>query len=304
MRKNYFQLILLLGIFLIACDTEKRTKTPNEQSVKSPYLGQKPPGLVPKVFAPDVVSIDGRYESVISFSPNLEELYFGANNEGEETAIYFSKLEGGKWTPVKRANFTKGDKKAELHPFVSPVDQRVYFTAFDSIFSDERIWYVDRLGDSWGDAVLLDSPVNDGMVFFPNQSRNGDLYYFNLVQMKTYYASNDGGKFPEVQEVDIAFGHHAFISPSQDYLVITARTKEEGRNDNDVYVCFRKPDRSWTDPINLRSVINSGLNEKSPSISPDGKYMFFGRDERNIEPGLSNIHWVSTEIIEQVRPEN
>lgn len=270
--------------------------------LKGPYFGQKPPGLIPEVFAPGIVSIDRRFEGAISFSPDLEELYFGAKNEDEETAIYFSKLEGGKWTPIKRANFTKGDKKEELHPFVSSIDQRIYFSALDSIFADERIWYVERLEDSWGDAVLLDSPINGDMVFFPNQSKNGDLYYFNLSKMKTYYAPNDGGKFSEIQEVDIAFGHHAFISPAQDYLVMTSRTKAEGRTDNDVFVCFKKSNGSWTEPINLGSTVNSGLNEKSPSISLDGKYLFFGRAEREGKVGLSNIHWVSTEIIDQVRP--
>ena len=48
--------------------------------------------------------------------------------------------------------------------------------------------------------------------------------------------------------------------------------------------------------------INSSFSEKTPTISPDGKYQFFGRDERSTEPGLSDIYWVSTEVIEQLRP--
>ena len=41
--------------------------------------------------------------------------------------------------------------------------------------------------------------------------------------------------------------------------------------------------------------------KKAPRISPDGKYLFFGRDEREIEPGMANIYWVSTAVIENLR---
>jgi len=173
----------------------------------------------------------------------------------------------------------------------------------DSAFADEKIWYINRLEGTWSDAEILDSPINDDLVFFPNQTKNGDLYYFNLSKRKTYYAPNKNGEFPEVREVDLEFGHHAFVSPSQDYLIVTARSdQEDGRKDNDMYVYFKQKDGTWTKPINLGNTINTSFNEKGPRITPDGKYLFFGRDERAIRPGLSNIFWVSTEIIENLKP--
>ncbi len=270
--------------------------------VENLYLGQKPPGLIPEVFAPGIVSIDGRFEGAISFSPDLKEMYFGADNENEETSIYFSKLKENNWTPIKKANFTHGDKKEEMHPFVSPNGKRIYFTALDASFADEKIWYVNRQQNAWSDAIQLDSPLNDDLVFYPNQSKNSGLYYFNLSKMKTYHAPNKSGKYPEVQAVELEFGHHAFIAPSDDYLLVTARNNEdESRKDNDIYVYFKKQDGTWSKPINLGNEINSDLDEKGPSISPDGKYLFFGRSERDIEPGLSNIYWVSTKIITKLK---
>jgi len=291
-------------IFLIGCSTKKHVSIDSDSlNIGSPYFGQNPPGLTPEIFAAGIVSIDGRFEGTVSFSPELTEMYFGADNEDEETSIYFSKLEYDKWTPIKRAGFTNGRKNEELHPFVSPDGKRIYFTAMDAAFTDEKIWYVNRLEDSWSDAIMLDSPINDDLVFFPNQAKNGDLYYFNLSKRKTYYAPNKNGQFPEVEEVSFAFGHHAFISPSQDYLIVTARSdEEEGRKDNDMYVYFKKKDKTWTEPINLGNTINSSLNEKGPRITPDGKYLFFGRDEKHGKNGRANIYWVSTEVIENLRP--
>ena len=306
MRIFYGFLTKSLNRFFLlnACKTENSdTKEEKYSTEERFYLGQKPPGLTPKIFAPDIVSINGRFESTISFSRDLEELYFDAKYEGEASQIYFSKLVDGNWIPIKKVNFTKGNKKEEMHPFVSPNGNKIYFTAFDSVFSDERIWHVSRLENTWSDAIKLDSRLNEDPTFFPNHAKNGGLYYFNLSEFKTYYAKYEEGRFIEPEKVPLKKGHHAIISPNDDYLLVTARnTEEENRKDNDIYVYFKNQDGTWAEPINLGAEVNSSFSEKAPTISPDGKYLFFGRDERDTEPGLSNIYWVSTEVIEKLRP--
>lgn len=297
--KNLKILILVFSLFLIACKT-KNQKTNNDDApiIETTYFGQKPPGIIPEIFAAGIISINGRYEHGISFSPDLDEIYFSANKKDEDASIYFSKLEDKKWTPIKKANFTNGKMSNEMHPFVSMNSNKIYFVANDP--GDDKIWYVNRLEDSWSDAIQLDSPINDDMVFYPNQATNGDLVYFNLSKSKTYYAPNKNGKFPEVLEMGIEFGVHGFISPSQDYLVVNSRNKEnEARNDHDIYIYFKKKDGTWSKPINLGNEVNSDFHETAPSITPDGKYLFFGR--YNEEGGLSNFYWVSTEVINKVR---
>ena len=297
--------LLILAIVLSFDTVFAQEKIENASSLpllEDRYFGQKPPGLIPQLFAPGIVSIDGRSEHGISFSPDLDEVYFSANKKDENTSIYFSKFKSNKWTPVKRANFTNGGKNEELYPFVSLIDKRIYFTALDSILLDEKIWYVNRLEDSWSDAIQLDSPLNDDLVFYINQAKNGDLFYTNISKRKMNYAPNKNGAFPEVQEVELEFGHHGFISPSQDYLLVHNQNKEnEKRKDADIYVCFKEKDGTWAKPINLGDAVNSNVNEGGPSITPDGKYMFFGRDE---EDGMANVYWVSTEIIERLRPDD
>lgn len=305
MRNNNFIVSLLVfAMFFNSCNTKKHESKDSDLPItKDTYFGQKPPGLTPELFAPGVISLKGRFEGTVSFSPDLDEIYFAAYYEGRETSIYFSKLERNEWTPIKRANFTKGKKKEEMHPFVSPDGKRIYFTALDTSFADEKIWYVNRQEDSWSDAIKLDSPINDDLVFSPNQAKNGDLFYTNISKRKMYYAPNKNGKYPEAREIGVEFGHHAFISPTQDYLLVAGRNKEdESREDNDIYVYFKRQDGTWTEPINLGSTINTNLSETSPRITPDGKYLFFGRGERDVEPG--NIYWVSTAVIDKVRPVN
>ena len=40
-----------------------------------PYLGQKPPGLVPEVFAPGIISTGG-WEYGVVFAPGLQQVYY------------------------------------------------------------------------------------------------------------------------------------------------------------------------------------------------------------------------------------
>jgi Tol biopolymer transport system component len=263
--------------------------------------------MTAEIFAPGVISLNGRYEQAISFSPDLDEVYFSANKKDEDPSIYFSKLEGKKWTNPKKANFTQGKKVGEMHPFVNPNGDKIYFAAHDGFTlphqkESVKTWYVNRLENSWSNAIQLDSPVNEDFVFYPNQAKNGDLFYTNVSKRKMYYAPNKNGKFPQAQEVGIEFGFHGFISPSQDYLVVNARNKEDDQRKSDIYVYFKGKDGTWTKPINLGNEVNSNFAETCPSLTPDGKYLFFGR--YNEEGGLSNFYWVSAEVINKVRPDD
>ena len=301
-KTNSVLTIIAFTVFLNACNTKKQdSKDIDSPTIESLYLGQKPPGLIPEVFAPEIVSINGRSEKGISFSPDLDEIYFSANKKNESTGIYYTKLEGKKLTPIKKANFTKGEKDTEMYPFVSFSGNEIYFSAHNPDFTDNKIWYVNRLENSWSNAIKLESPINDDEVFYSNQAKNGDLFYTNISKTKMNYAPNKNGKFTEIHEVGIDFGHHGFISPSQDYLVVQDQSKEnEKRKDADIYVCFKEKDGTWTKPISLGNAVNSNFNERIPSVTPDDKYLFFSR--YNEEGGLSNFYWVSTEVIHRVRP--
>ncbi|MEO0902167.1 MAG: hypothetical protein AAFY00_09155 [Bacteroidota bacterium] len=62
-------LLMFLGVVASACNTKKQP-TFEDQSTETEklYFGQHTPSLIPEIFAPGVVSIEGRYEHGISFS--------------------------------------------------------------------------------------------------------------------------------------------------------------------------------------------------------------------------------------------
>ena len=67
------------------------------------YFGQNPPGMTAEIFAPGIVSVNGRYEYAVSFSPDLDEMYFSGNKKDEVQIVYFSKLKDNKWSNPKTA---------------------------------------------------------------------------------------------------------------------------------------------------------------------------------------------------------
>ncbi|NRB52323.1 MAG: PD40 domain-containing protein [Saprospiraceae bacterium] len=302
MRHFYYPFTVILSALLIfSCNTDEQdAEKLNRLSQERPYFDQKQPSLTPELFAPGSVPVEGRYEYAVSFSPDLKEMYFSGEREGEVQSVFFSKFTDTGWTQPEKVSFSKGEKSNEFEAFVSPDADKLYFAAYDSIFSDEHIWYVDRLEDSWSEAIELDSPINDDLVFYPNAAENGDLYYTSITKGKMYYAPNQDGSFPEVREVEIDFGVHGFISSSQDFLLVDGRKDNDKTKDKDIHVCFKQKDGDWSTPINLGPEVNSDYTETCPSLTPDGKYLFFSR--YNEEGGLSNIYWVSAEVIDRVRP--
>ncbi len=292
--------VLLLVLFLNTCKSEKsNTKEVQVSTEENFYFGQKPPGLIPELFAPNLVSMSGRHEFGISFSADLKEVYFSAVIVGQKVAIYYSKLKDNKWSPIQRADFTKGEKDTEMKPFVSLKENKIYFTAYNAETRSPKIWYVTRTKDSWSKAKRIESPINDDKVFCLNQGRTGGFYYTNHAKHKMFYVTDINPK-SEIEDLNIEFGTQGCISPSQDYLVVNARKKEYEQYKNDLYVYFKMKDGQWSKPVRFGEEINSSFSETVPSITPDGKYMFFSR--YNEEGGLSNFYWVSTEVIEKLRP--
>jgi hypothetical protein len=74
------------------------------------------------------------------------------------------------------------------------------------------------------------------------------------------------------------------VAPDEKYMLIGQTS--DGRDD-ELYICYKKTDGSWTDRIRTPYPCGGFL-----SLSPDGKYLFFLGD---------GIFWVSTSFVEEFR---
>jgi len=56
--------------------------------------------------------------------------------------------------------------------------------------------------------------------------------------------------------------------------------RPDGYGDYDIYVSYKKKVGIWTKARNMGNKINTEALENTPSVSPDGKYLFFYEQEK------------------------
>ena len=90
-------------------------------------------------------------------------------------------------------------------------------------------------------------------------------------------------------------GHHSSIALDESYLIYdTQRSGSEWNADENLFVCFRMEDGTWSEAYDLGSKLNLPVGKMLATISQDNKYLFFCN--------RGDIYWVDAKIIEELRP--
>lgn len=92
------------------------------------------------------------------------------------------------------------------------------------------------------------------------------------------------------------------LSPDGNYLFFTGCHREDSQGGCDLYITTKK-DGMWIEPINLGPTVNSQKWDAQPSLSPDGKRLYFA-SERNGGIGKSDIWYVNIENGKWSKPIN
>jgi Tol biopolymer transport system component len=292
---------IIRGAAALACTlVVSASAAPGEHpfpELSGPYFGQRTPSATAELFAPGLISVNGRYEYALSFSPDGTQLFFTIEAPEQSAQLLHSRIEDGRWTPPEAVSLTSGAKQAEMEAFFSPDAKRIFFAPYDEGM-DVRIWSIEVGRDGWHSPRELGPPVSDDPAFFPTSTSEGVLYYTNLAKRKIYKAQLRNGRVTGATDAGIAFGGHCFVAPDESLVLVDAQ-HSDSRGNRDIYVAFRNADGTWATPRNLGGEINTEHSETCPALSPDGKYLFFSR--YNEEGELSNIYWISSSVIEDAR---
>ena len=249
------------------------------------YLGQEPPGETPVVFAPDILGPVG-YRYRLAISPRGDEMYFS----GDNSVLYQLRYDvsAKSWTGPEPSPFEGGESS------FSPDGRRLYFINRDPVSGSKvalNVWYVQRDGSGeWSRPQAMGSPgspVWDQTVHTPVLAANGNLYATGIIRLRFV----DGEYQPSEDLVPAVKGGHPTIAPDESFLLFDAPQPES--RVTDLFVVYQKPDGTWTRPANLGDPINTPERESNPTISPDGKYLFFTRHGK--------IYWVSAEILTRLK---
>ncbi|TVR81203.1 MAG: hypothetical protein EA412_03575 [Chitinophagaceae bacterium] len=164
--------------------------------------------------------------------------------------------------------------------------------------------------------IQLDEPVNTELSeYFPALTVDSRFLIFTRMDMEgnfpvenLYIAERVDNKWGKVYPVGPPVntyeneGAHC-ISPDGRFIFFTACNRPGNLGNCDIYVAERRGER-WSRPQNLGPVVNSTSWDGHPSISPDGRKLFFS-STRSGGFGGQDI-WVSTlsEKGEWQKPEN
>ena len=121
------KLIYIICVILVIA-TNITAQQKDFPKLTGPYLGYKPPGMTPEVFAPGIISKEDTQEFAGTFSPDGKEFFFTRRPEYDDfqaQRIWFTREINGIWTEPEPAPFS--EDCMELEPFISPDGQRLYF---------------------------------------------------------------------------------------------------------------------------------------------------------------------------------
>ncbi len=275
------------------------------------YLGQTPSEKTPQIFAPGIISLDNRFETYPTFSPDGKEMYFSVvNADWTEGKILYTQARNGVWTKPDTASFSNNNY-INWESFISPDGNRQFFTSNrpPSLITD--IWMIERTSDTtWASPVLLSNSVNSSSVDGSAcVTSNGTIYFKSLRGggiggSMLYRAKLIDNAYSQVENLGniIKTGSdetEPFMSPDESYLIFTSETRTGGYGGWDLWVCFKRKDNSWTAPVNMGANINTNNDEYGPRVTLDGKYLFFTREVRG---KTMDIYWVSANIINNLKP--
>jgi hypothetical protein len=278
--------------------------------VKGPYLGQKPPGMIPEVFAYGFISTEKRELNSV-FTPDLKEFYYAISTPGKGYKIYYTKEGARGWTQPEPVPFSSN--KSDVDMCITHDGKRMYFGSTRPVNGvhqeDFKIWYVDRQDNVWSEAKYLDAPINDGRrALYPTVSVQGTMFFQairddSFGSRDIYFSILKDGKYLKPihlgKEINSAYGEgDVLIAPDESYLIVNSNGRPDDLGRGDLYISFKKKDSSWTPLKNMGKEINSEYTDYCPMLSPDGKYLFF----TSTRTGNGDIYWVDAKIIENLKP--
>jgi hypothetical protein len=288
--------------------------------LKDPYLGQKPPGLIPEVFAPSIISgdqIEAGSGSALDGHLFIFHRYFP---EVPISTIFVTEAGDDGWTEPYQAPFNSEQDDWDFT--VAPDGRTIFFTSTRPVgrggepSPHGNIWMTRITASGWLEPRILEPPINTtgGGNQYPSITRDGTLYFFSgraggFGSADIYRAERTDGKYVKVENLGSTINTEymegdPFIAPDESILIFASKRPGGYGGPLDLYISFRGEDGSWTPPANMGNKINSNGEEFCPNLTPDGKYFFFCRHMKDVIGRLrGDLYWVDAKIIERLRPD-
>ena len=283
----YSAAIMLMVLHFLNCSQQE-----NISKITGDYLGEEPPGLQAKLFAPAIVSTVMNEDGSPVFTPDGDEIFWRIGGSPFSTFVYMKRI-NSVWSKPGIAPFSGQYQDAGLA--ITPDGKKIYFTSKRPITGEKGLskfntWLTEKRDGSWQDPVPVGKPIDhpddyytrvsiaaDGTLIKQSSVSEGkggwDLYMCKLINGQYSEQVNLPG------DVNTEFNEYApEISPDGSYIVFQSNDRTDSKGSIDLFVTFKKNDGTWTHGINLGDGVNTKNVEKWPTITPDGEFLFFTSD--------------------------
>jgi hypothetical protein len=171
-------------------------------------------------------------------------------------------------------------------PFVTGVDNTLYFTSFRNGSEKADVLVTRRNGSEWSTATRADGTFNtdenDGALSVAADGRtvvfaserdggkgDGDIYIGELVNNQLQNVRNLGAN------VNTKHWESQPTISGDASTIYFSSNRPGGHGKTDIWMTSRNADGSWSDPVVLGSDINTKDDERSPYLTPDGGTLYF-----------------------------
>lgn len=201
---------------------------------------------------------------------------------------------------VEKLDASVNSDKSELNPMLSPDGTMLYFSRqnhpenIGGVKDAEDIWYSELGADGkWTLAKNMGPEFNNEHPNFINAITTatpdgksvllvlGNKYLKNGKMLAGVSISdNVNGKWSKPKalniENDYNFNEKAnyFLSNSRKALLMSVE-REDTQGGRDLYVSFMKSDSTWTQPLDLGSVVNTAGDETAPFLASDDQSLYY-----------------------------
>ncbi len=294
-------LLTIIAIILMSCRNERGKKPSSTHANTDIHPFEGTSAETATKFESEVVSLTESAEFGITFTADMKTLFFTSKRgEDKDFCIYTSRFENNKWQPAGIASFS--GKYFDADAFIDPQDDKLYFFSMRPRGKDTiplempNIWYTGKKEGSWAEPKMIKGDINSPTSGegYLSLTKNGTMYFSTMGRLEgkqhdIFKSTSSDHMFsePEYVEIDIDTSFsNPFISPDEDFLLIDSR-QAGGLGGNDLYFVKRLRGNTWSKPVNIGPKINTPGDEGTPSLSPDGKWLFFSRD--------GDIYFISAE---------
>jgi hypothetical protein len=278
------------------------------------FFGQAPPRLEPVKFWPEVLTSEKHPHGQLAFSPDGKAVFWSAMlQDGPEQTIFFSVFDGKTLSRPEVAPFAAASGNGG--PAFSADGKGLFFSAElapegDSSAKRTAICYVERTGAEWTKPVpiasTIDTRMTKGQV---SVARNGNIYFSGRVLTERtpgiYLCRYSDGKYLPPEKIagpltSAALLLDPWIDPEERFMLFSCSPEEGPPMLTDIGLSYRRADGTWSKPVRLGGPVNTPAYERFPSLSPDGKYLFFIRSlSQSFVGDQAHFYWVDAKILDE-----